>query len=641
MSDRAESRKEKRSKTKSLKARLFPKVPKEHRILFEQVRLETNIIRMYSFTIYIISVQIILNIINILRPADAKSSDIAIYVSLSMGTLFIGILYFFLLLRARNGQIKSRRVKIFLVESLLYLYTMIQMIFCSLNIISTGGVNSYIIAILLIGTFPIIKPIQSLTTISLVFCYMLIFMYLNRGISDTWDSIMISDTWTNLIIITGLILCVSVFLYDMYVKNFLSSMELKHANEGLEATVFKRTAELEEQTHAAQIASSAKSDFLARMSHEIRTPMNAIIGMTQIAKKSDNQEKTLVSIDEIAIASKHLLDILNDVLDMSKIESGKLEITCEPFSLHDALEEVLNIINLRSIERGIHFSANCSEIPNVGVVGDRLRLKQVLINLLGNAVKFTPEEGQVSFTVQCTSETDDNAMIAFTVSDNGIGMDTEQLERLFSPFEQGNKSITSIYGGTGLGLAISQSLVMHMGGHIDVESRIGKGSVFSFTLTFAKCSDIAASRAEKTPIPDLREKRLMIVEDIAINRLILIELLKDTYAEIEEAADGAEALQLFSSSPNGTYDLILMDVQMPNMDGYESTRKIRALDRSDAATVHIIAMTANAYREDIEKSMEAGMNDHLAKPIDIDILMRILTSKLGQDAQISVPLLST
>ena len=628
MSKRSKNGTVKHSGEKPTGIRQFSKIPKEYRTLFEQARLETNIIRMHSFTIYIIGVQIVLNIINILRPADAKSSDIAIYVALSMGTLAIGILYFSLLLMARSGRIKSRPVKVFLVESLLYLYTLIQMIFCSLNIISTGGVNSYIIAILIIGMFPIIRPIQSITTICLVFCYMMIFMYVNRGISGTWDSIMISDMWTNLIIITGLILCVSVFLYDMYVKNFLSSMELKRANEGLEATVLKRTAELEEQTHAAQVASTAKSDFLARMSHEIRTPMNAIIGMTQIAKKSDNPQKTLGSIDEIAIASKHLLDILNDVLDMSKIESGKLEITCDPFSLRDALEEVLNIINLRSSERGIRFSANCAEVPNVGVIGDRLRLKQVLINLLGNAVKFTPENGQVSFTVQCTGETEDDVAVAFMVRDNGIGMDAGQVERLFSPFEQGNKSIASIYGGTGLGLAISQSLVTNMGGRIEVESSLGEGSVFSFTLTFAKSGGIESSDAESTPIPDLHNKRLMIVEDIAINRMILIELLKDTGAEIAEADDGDEALQMFSSAPEGTYDLILMDVQMPKMDGHEATRRIRSLNRPDAATVPIIAMTANAYREDIEKSIESGMNGHLAKPIDIDTIMRMLAGKL-------------
>ena len=629
MSNSTEKRLEKHSKGTPQKAKQFSKVPKEYRERFEQVRLETNIVRMHSFTIYIIGVQIILNIINILRPADAKSSDIAIYVALSMGTLGIGIIYFILLLMARKGRIKSRRTKVFLVESLIYLYTIIQMIFCSLNIISTGGVNSYIIAILIIGMFPIIKPIQSLTTIILTFCYMMIFMYVNRSNSGTWDSIMISDTWTNLIIITGLILCISVFIYDMYVKNFLSSMELKLTNEGLEATVLKRTSELEEQTHAAQVASSAKSDFLARMSHEIRTPMNAIIGMTQIAKKSDSQEKTLSSIDEIATASKHLLDILNDVLDMSKIESGKLEITYDPFSLHDALDEVLNIINLRSSERGIRFIAECTEIPNVGVVGDRLRLKQVLINLLGNAVKFTPEAGEVHFTVKCTGETDNGVVIEFTVTDNGIGMDAEQLDRLFSPFEQGNKNISSLYGGTGLGLAISQSLVTHMGGHIDVESSLGSGSVFSFTLAFAKSGEVTVSRTESAPVPDLNNKRLMVVEDIAINRLILIELLKDTCAEIVEAADGIEAVQMFSSAPIGTYDLILMDVQMPRMDGYEATRQIRALDRPDAAKVQIIAMTANAYREDIEKSLEAGMNGHLAKPIDIDSIMRMLACKLG------------
>jgi CheY-like chemotaxis protein len=379
------------------------------------------------------------------------------------------------------------------------------------------------------------------------------------------------------------------------------------------------------------------------MSHEIRTPMNAIIGMTKIAHKSAESEKTRNSLDEIETASSHLLDILNDVLDMSRIESGKFVLAHEVFSLEKTMEEAANIIAPRCGDKNITFTTNFSGLPRTAVIGDKLRLKQVLINLLGNAVKFTPGGGKIDFLLENKKETKTEIALAFTVADNGIGMSEEQVSRLFTAFEQADASIAARFGGTGLGLAISQHLVETMGGKISVKSREGEGSVFTFTLNLEKSGEQAERSSAGNSLPDLRGKRILLVEDIEINRIIMKELLSDTRLAIDEAGDGKEALEKFTAAPPGYYDLIFMDVQMPNMDGYEATKHIRALEtsRRNQTPEHltkktpefpqgipIIAMTANAYREDIDRAIESGMDGHLAKPIDLEAVSRLLREKL-------------
>ncbi len=389
----------------------------------------------------------------------------------------------------------------------------------------------------------------------------------------------------------------------------------------------KGEASLKKATAEAQNANYAKSLFLSNMSHEIRTPLNAIIGMAQITKRAaiganPDIEK---SINEILSASDHLLSLLNDVLDMSKIESGKLILAEAPFLLSSAIRDVEYIIVPKSEESGIHFCIDSSDLTDIIVLGDKLRLKQVLINLLGNAVKFTPQNGSVDFVIRILDKNEDRITISFTVKDTGIGMSKTQLSNLFIPFQQGHSNIVGQYGGTGLGLAISQSFVKKMGGIIQVQSKLDNGSVFSFSLTFPLTTLDMSAASYTAPDPlDLTGKHILIAEDIDINREIIIELLSDTNALFEEAANGAEALSMFAASPPGYYDCILMDIQMPLMDGHEATRQIRALPREDAGYISIFAMTANAYQEDVLTALAAGMNAHIAKPVSIQKLMQLL-----------------
>ena len=416
---------------------------------------------------------------------------------------------------------------------------------------------------------------------------------------------------------------------SMAVLVLLGIMLLLKRNESrrLENIIRQRTRDLEVQTRAAEVASHAKGEFLAHMSHEIRTPLNAIIGMTLVAQKYAETERMESSLKEITGASNHLLGILNDILDISKIESGKFALIHAPFEIRAALEEVSGIFSARCREKALQFVTDYDNIPDITVLGDKLRLKQVLINLLGNAVKFTPEGKQIVLKCVISLTVGREQFLTFSIEDYGIGMTEDQIKNLFTPFQQADSSIASRFGGTGLGLAISQTLVTQMGGQITVKSKSGEGSCFSFTIGLEQTESVHKEEV-LTPedfIPNLVGKRILLVEDIEINRMIIIELLSDTNAEIAEAVDGLNAVENFCSKPKGYYDFIFMDMQMPNMDGYTASRKIREFEQKQRwPSVPIYAMTANAYREDIDKALQAGMTGHISKPVDIKLVMRTL-----------------
>ncbi|MDR3295171.1 MAG: response regulator [Clostridiales Family XIII bacterium] len=380
----------------------------------------------------------------------------------------------------------------------------------------------------------------------------------------------------------------------------------------------------------AEQASRAKGDFLANMSHEMRTPMNAIIGMANIAMSTDDPAKKEYGLTKIQEASAHLLGVINDILDTSKIEANKFELSFIDFSMKNVLFRAADIIRFRVEEKQQEFSISCDEAIPPALNGDDQRLLQVIMNLLSNAAKFTPEKGAIKLSAALVSEENKLCTIRVDVEDNGIGVTDEQKRRLFTSFEQADSSTSRQFGGTGLGLAISKHIVEMMGGGIDVTSEPGKGSVFSFTVK------AAVGQAENLPDDHRQTKNMaemqdafaghciLLAEDIEINAEIVKTILAPTGIAIDCAANGLEAVRMFSGMP-GRYEMIFMDIQMPEMDGYEATRRIRALDDPWAKKVPIIAMTANVFQEDVEKTRVAGMDAHVGKPLDLDEVLGILT----------------
>ena len=380
---------------------------------------------------------------------------------------------------------------------------------------------------------------------------------------------------------------------------------------------------------AAKSASVAKSEFLARMSHEIRTPMNAIIGMTHIATSTGDIEKVKECLRNTEIASKHLLSLINDILDMSKIEANKLEIYVEPFELRKTIEGVRSIIGVKVSEKAQSLNISIDESLPKYIKSDEMRFLQVLMNLLSNAVKFTPEGGEVGLCVT-RGEILDAAhfLMEIKVTDTGIGIPGESIKKLFDSFEQADGGVARRFGGTGLGLSISKRIVELMGGEISVNSEEGKGSEFIFTIDAGFVKEDFAD-VEDTPavfsVPDLSGKTLLVAEDIELNRLVVEALLEETGVGIDFAENGKQAVEMFSASPD-KYSGILMDIQMPEMDGYEATRLIRNI--SGGENVPIIALSANSFREDVDESLNAGMNAHVAKPIEAEIIFEKLARLL-------------
>ena len=388
-----------------------------------------------------------------------------------------------------------------------------------------------------------------------------------------------------------------------------------------------------EALQTAENANKAKTDFLSNMSHDIRTPMNAIIGITSLIRHdAGNKAKVIEYADKIDISSQHLLGIINDVLDMSKIEAGKTVFKYSDFSILDFIQELDTIFHTQIYEKQQTLTIIKENIQHEWVNGDQVHLMQIFSNLLSNAVKYTQEGGEIQFFVEeCETKSSVYAKYRFLVSDNGMGMSADFKETIFDPFTRAESSVTNKVQGTGLGMAITKNLVEAMGGTIDVDSELGQGSCFEvlMDLKIAEDRTVALAAQEETDEQDgniLQGMKFLCAEDNELNAEILTELLKIEGAECTICENGEEILKAFEQSAPGDYDMILMDVQMPVMNGYEATKAIRRSSHELAKTIPIIAMTANAFSEDIQHSLAAGMNAHVSKPVEMKVLEKTIRS---------------
>ena len=521
-----------------------------------------------------------------------------------------------------------------------------------------------------------------------------------------------------------------IYIYQRRQKEKMEVAKNIELEQSIEE-VRKANAAAKDALEVAKQASESKGNFLSNMSHEIRTPLNAIIGYLTIAKDVESdQSKISHCIDNCDVASRHLLQIINDILDMSSIKSGKLKIAHEDFDLKKEITDITTIFYQNAKAKNVEFETQVDGVTQEWLVGDQLRLNQILMNLLSNAVKFTPEQGRIQLKIQQMNEDDKRVYIQFSVSDTGIGMSQEYMSRIFHPFEQENAGTAKKFGGSGLGLSITNNLIKMMGGTISVDSKQNEGTTFTVTLFFdksqnnhvhsvrhadyshvrvlvvddkadectysydlciidwnmpemngcevtkrireelgsdlpiiiataydvtafeseAKASgvnkviakplfqstlldllvstfgeyDPAASSDQAKEKIDMSGVRILLAEDNAMNMEIAVTMLEKTGICVDQARDGKEALDIFSASEPGTYDMILMDVQMPVMDGYEATKQIRKSTHPEAKTIPIIAMTANAFAEDVAEALSNGMNAHIAKPINYDKMFELL-----------------
>ena len=417
------------------------------------------------------------------------------------------------------------------------------------------------------------------------------------------------------------------------IKTYLSIMEqqaeIKHLLDlKTEEVKLREAAELE-----AESASQAKGDFLSHMSHEIRSPLNAVIGMINIANEEKTLEGVKIYLEKAGNAAKHVLGVINDILDMSKIEANKLELSDSEFDFSKMMINIVDVTGIKAQEKHIQIVTDISkDIPSI-VICDELRLAQVITNLMTNAIKFTPDSGKVQLNAQKLEEKDDEVTIRIEVADSGIGISPEQQTKLFSAYNQADRTIAKQFGGTGLGLAISKRIIELMQGKIWIESELGKGAKFIFTLKMKKGKQAAAEAAvTAAPAPGIKATDLhlqgytiLAAEDMEFNREVLSKYLEKTGVTIDYAENGKEAVEKFKVNYE-KYCIILMDINMPEMDGDEATKIIRALDFPKAKEIPIVAMTADVFKEDVEKCLSVGMNDHISKPI----VPKIIFAKLKQ-----------
>ena len=390
---------------------------------------------------------------------------------------------------------------------------------------------------------------------------------------------------------------------------------------------------LEDAVHTAENASHAKTAFLNNMSHDIRTPMNAIIGFTNIAMKQDPKPEVKGCLEKIGESSEHLLTLINDVLDISRIESGKIKFVPIPVDIRTVADTVLSIMYGFLSNRNLTFRTSLAATKTPYVLADAVRIREVLVNILGNAVKFTEDGGSITFEAAYHPGQDDrHIMVHYQVADTGVGMSEEFLKHIFDEFSQEENGARTQYKGTGLGMAITKRYVDLMGGEIFVESKKGAGSVFTVELPLELTDE---SKVQKQDYPDtnadLRGVKILMAEDNDLNAEIAMVQMQELGIQVTRVSDGNEAVRTFKENPPDTFDLIFMDIMMPEMDGYEATEAIRAiLDRPDARRIPVIAMTANAFAEDVQASLDAGMNGHLSKPIVMEEVVKAIARNLNK-----------
>lgn len=409
----------------------------------------------------------------------------------------------------------------------------------------------------------------------------------------------------------------------------------------------ERIAKAESERDRAVETANARTDYMNQMSHEIRTPLNGIEGMISLAREHHAEESRLM--DDLSRASQlsaYLLSLINDMLDMSRLNSGRVRIDEAPFDMRLFADEIERMFASQAADKGLKYSAELEDCENVFVVGDRMRLSQIVINFISNALKFTESGGNVAVTIREMYRSDGSVSYMLRVRDTGKGMDPRYISKIFKPFEQEDRTIARRYGGTGLGMAITSALVDLMDGEIVVDTEPGRGSTFSAYIPLRLATpeqvedlkrkdqtlETASDSIGSSFTYQFEDKRFLLAEDNEINAMIVIELLARRGAAVDRAENGQAVVERFRSMPAGTYDAILMDIQMPVLNGWEAAERIRALEREDAAAIPIIALSANDYTEDVERSRRAGMNGHVGKPIDLNVLKAQLAAATAEAA---------
>lgn len=443
----------------------------------------------------------------------------------------------------------------------------------------------------------------------------------------------IMNSTIRVVIIIMMLMVVLIVLALISIIKVQRSSQLVKIEQKNNEELNKLRLAAEEAMIAAESASKAKSTFLSNMSHDIRTPMNAIIGFTNIGLKQNPTPELKNCLEKISNSSEHLLTLINDVLDISRIESGKIKYTPLPIDIREVTDTVLNIMHGFLSNRNINFRTRRTRIETPYVIADAVRIREVLVNILGNAVKFTDDGGSIIFEMNYYPwEDDKHIVVCYRISDTGVGMSEEFVEHIFDEFSQEENSARTQYKGTGLGMAITKRYVDLMGGTISVESKKNEGSTFTIEIPFELTDE---SEVRKQGIPaskaDLTGVKILMAEDNELNAEIAMVQLEEAGIQVTRASDGKEVVKIFAENPPGTFDIILMDVMMPEMNGYEATKAIRSMNnRHDDSNIPIIAMTANAFAEDVQASLDAGMNGHIAKPINIDELIKAIARNVNR-----------